>query len=77
MTYLFEKKKNGGQQFTHFEGMDSVLQSYSYSQVVLFFSRIAVNFAGSSVELNFKSADKDLPQPLLCRRKGAVVDVLV
>ncbi|KAL9967896.1 hypothetical protein ACROYT_G026203 [Oculina patagonica] len=39
--------------------------------------RFAVNFAGSHVELNFKPADKDLSQPLLCRRKGAVVDVLV
>ena len=36
-----------------------------------------MNFAGTPVELNFKSADKDLAQPLLCRRKGAVVDVLV
>jgi len=39
--------------------------------------RIAVNFAGSAVELHFKPADKDLPQPLLCRRKGTVLDVLV
>ena len=46
-------------------------------KVVLFCSRIAVNFAGSPVELNFKSADKDLPQPFLCKRKGTVVDVLV
>lgn len=47
------------------------------SKVELFLFRIAVNFAGSPVELNFKRADKDLPQPLLCKRKGAVVDVLV
>ncbi|XP_022782686.1 unconventional myosin-Ia-like isoform X4 [Stylophora pistillata] len=39
--------------------------------------RIAVNFSGTSVELLFKRSDKDLPQPLLCKRKGAVVEVLV
>ncbi|KAJ7375349.1 microtubule motor [Desmophyllum pertusum] len=39
--------------------------------------RIAVNFGGSPVELNFKPADKDIPQPLMCRRKGAVIDVMV
>lgn len=39
--------------------------------------KIAVNFGGSPVEMIFKPADKSLPQPLLCKRKGSVVDVLV
>jgi len=39
--------------------------------------KIAVNFGGMPVELMFKPADKALSQPILCKRKGAIVDVLV
>ncbi|XP_068745765.1 unconventional myosin-Ib-like isoform X1 [Montipora capricornis] len=39
--------------------------------------KIAVNFGGSTVELSFKASDKPLTQPLLCKRKGDVIDVLI
>ncbi|XP_015752126.1 PREDICTED: unconventional myosin-Ib-like, partial [Acropora digitifera] len=39
--------------------------------------KIAVNFGGSVVELTFKTSDKALPQPLQCKRKGNVIDILI
>lgn len=39
--------------------------------------KIAVNFGGSTVELNFKASDKPLTQPLVCKRKGDIIDVLI
>lgn len=80
ITYWFEYwKRYACQQFTYFELMGIIFFRFlfPFCKVVLLFSRIAVNFAGSAVELHFKPADKDLPQPLLCRRKGTVLDVLV
>ncbi|KAK2562041.1 Unconventional myosin-Ib [Acropora cervicornis] len=45
--------------------------------VIVFHIRIAVNFGGSVVELTFKTSDKALPQPLQCKRKGNVIDILI
>ena len=53
-----------------------IVQESMFSNYNLVIFRIAVNFGGSPVELNFKPSDKALSQPL-CKRKGAVVDVLV
>lgn len=39
--------------------------------------KIAVNFGGSVVELTFKTSDKPLSQPLLCKRKGNVIDIFI